>query len=45
MRSLILEKGEERERERHSDVKEKHRLVAFRTLPDWGLNLQPRQVP
>ena len=44
---LFLERGEgrEKERERNSDVREKHRLVASGTHPDltldWELNWQP----
>ena len=36
------EKGKEGGRERE---REKHRLVASRTHPDWGLDLKPRYVP
>ena len=44
---LILErgKGRERERERNSNVREKHRLVAFHICPDLGPDPQPRYVP
>ena len=39
--------GEEREEEgeRNIDVRENHCVVAFRTHPNWGPNLQPRPVP
>ena len=35
---LILERGEwrERERERNTDAREKHRSLASHTCPDWG---------
>ena len=39
------ERGKEEERERNTDVREKHRLVASCVDPNWGPNLQPRQVP
>ena len=44
---FILERweGREKEKERDTDVREKHRLVASRMHPDWGLNSQPRHVP
>ena len=44
---LILERGEgrKRERERNTDVREKHRRVAIHTHPDRGPNLQPKHVP
>ena len=32
-------------REKHINVRDKHLLVAFRRLPDQGLNPQPRHVP
>lgn len=36
----------ERERERKKiNVTEKHRLVAFHMLTDWGSNPHPRYVP
>ena len=40
---LILEKGEEKEkkRERNTDVRENHPLVAFHICPEWGPNPQP----
>ena len=38
-------RGSEREKGRNIDVREKHQLVASHTLPDWGLNPQPRHVP
>ena len=31
-------------RERNTDVREKHQLIASRTHLDWGLNLQPRAL-
>ena len=34
------DRGREREREKNRDVGEKHRLVAFRICPNWGLNPQ-----
>ena len=37
--------GGERERKRNIDMREKHPLVASCTHPDWGPNLQPRDVP
>ena len=41
-----VERGErERERERNTDVREKHRSIASGTLPDLESNLQPRYVP
>ena len=46
--NLILEKGEEteKERERNMNVGEKHLLVASCTYPNWGQNPQPpRHVP
>ena len=45
--NLFLERGEGRgeERERNIDVRQKHQSVASPTLPDQGLNLQPRHVP
>ena len=41
------EEGGERDREgeKKINVREKHRLVAFHTDPDWGSNPQPRYVP
>ena len=33
---IFRERGEERERERNVDVREKHRSVASCTHPDWG---------
>ena len=42
---LILKREEGRERERNINVRMKHRLVAFGTCPDQGLNPQPRYVP
>ena len=42
--SLLLER-EEREREKHINVSEKHRLVAFQMRADWALNPQPSYVP
>ena len=44
---MILERGKgwEKERERNIDVREKHRLAASCTRPDWGPNLQPSHVP
>ena len=35
----------EREKERNINVREKYRLVASCTCPDWGSNSQPRYVP
>ena len=37
--------GEERQRERDIDMREKHGLVASHTCPNQGVNLQPRYVP
>ena len=37
--------GREKERERNTDVREKHQLVASCTHHDWGLNQQPDQEP
>ena len=31
-----------RERERNTDVREKHQFVAYSIYPDWGWNLKPR---
>ena len=45
---LVRGKGREREKEKgeiYINVREKHRLAASRTHPDWGWNLQPRHVP
>ena len=42
---LEREEGREKEKERNSDVREKHRLVASRMHTIRGLNLQPRHVP
>ena len=44
---LFLEKGEGRDkkRDRNVDVREKHRLVASCTSPDWEPNPKPRCVP
>ena len=39
------EKGSEKERERNTDVSEKHQLVASCMRPAWGRNVQPRHVP
>ena len=44
---LFLDRGERknRERERNTDVRKKHPLVAFPTCPDWRPNPQSRPAP
>ena len=43
--SLILERGERREREGEKYQCEKHQLVVSHTSPSWGQSPQPRHVP
>ena len=42
---FIYKRSEEKEREININVREKYQLVASRTCPDQGLNLQPGMRP
>ena len=45
--NLFLERGErrEKERQRNTDMREKHRLVVSHTCLDQGSNPKPKYVP